>query len=277
VHYLNIRDWSSPEKNAELFAPRAYQRIMLATVLASSLWSCSPGSSANPPDSVVPDAAAQADLIVVARVLGLADSKPEAQARRHLEVHLIEVERTLKGREMRGRRLAVRPSPLAWQDGATYLIFLESELPASSMVQPVPTQPILPATPANVAAVLDVLAAQGSAVSPPLILWMIETSGSERGTVREFLLSESGSFEWRRRVAGQTDELTGRLARSEIDALVGELAASERVTLPDDAAVVQFSWLDTGGEVRARAFSAEDASTRELLRRVESLARDNSP
>ena len=202
----------------------------------------------------------QADLIVVARVLGLADSKPEAQTRRHLEVHLIEVERTLKGHDVSGRQIAVRPNPLRWQDGQSYVIFLNPELPGGAMANAVVSQPMLTATQANVTAVADEVASQGATVTPALILWMTETAGSQRGTVTELLVSATGNFEWRKRQPAEGysepgyDLRTGRLSIAAIDDLIREVTISETGDMVDDAPTVTFGWLGSAGETHFRTF-----------------------
>lgn len=245
---------------------RRFFQALVYTALVTLSSSCTTVWSANTENS---EPARQSELVVVARVLGLVDRKPEAQTRRHREVHLIQVERTLKGYEMTGQQLAVRPNSLTWEYGRSYLFFLNPALPVSSMTQAVLPQPILQATEANIDAVVAIVAAQGGTVSPRLVLWITEDSGF--GVVRKLTVAETGEFRWRRNTQGLPAELAGTLAKSATDMLRSVISETETSIPPDDAAIVVFNWLSADLVVHSKTFAADSPHTVALLHRVEQL------
>ena len=94
-------------------------RLSYCFLAAMLLWASM--ANAKEEDTPVDKAVEQAELVVVGRVLGLADTKPAAQARRHLEVHRILVQRTLKGAEPSLSQIALRPNGARWDDGVAYV------------------------------------------------------------------------------------------------------------------------------------------------------------
>ncbi len=66
-----------------------------------------------------------ADLVIVARVVGLVDQSPSAQTRRTREVHTVLVEQTLQGCDESALTLVVRPNGEDWEIGRSYVLFLK--------------------------------------------------------------------------------------------------------------------------------------------------------
>ena len=215
----------------------------------------------------------KSDLVIVGHVLGLADRKPAAQSRRAREVHRIEVEQTLKGYEMRGQELSVRPNSLTWEDGGSYLFFLTPEIPAGSMTQALPSQPILEATTASINEVADIVAAQGGGVSPRLVLWVTEDSGF--GPVRKLIVVETGEVRWWGNAQGASEERAGTLSRSDTETLLSVIAEMTPQIPPDDAAIVAFNWLDTDLLVHTKVVAADHPDAGALLRLIETLLKIN--
>jgi hypothetical protein len=213
-----------------------------------------------------------ADLVAVARVIGIIDPKPEARTRKHLEAHWILVERTLKGNDEAGQRLRARPNGLRWEDGKSYVLFLKWL--AGDWVEAVPQQPT-DATDSHVAAVLREIAAQGSGVAPRRALWMRHTGGWSPEVATEFSLAVNGRFEWKKRLpTGDYEKRRGELPAREVARLVERVAKAGPGPAVDDAGVVSFRWLDATGTAQSRIYAAPDQPPSvTLLQAIEELAR----
>lgn len=170
------------------------------------------------------EALAEADLVVVATVIGPVDPAPGARARKEREAHWVDVERTLKGGDETGQRLKARPNGLRWVDGQSYVIFLRwlggDWFEARS-------KPALPATEANVRAVERAARQQGMSVGPPRVLWMRHMAGWGGGLIGEFSLAADGTFQWTTRVgkgpARRDETKLGRLPDAIAAALLKEV------------------------------------------------------
>ncbi len=139
----------------------------------------------------------EADLIVVARVIGIIDTKPAASVRKDLQAHWIRVERTLKGVDETGQRLRARPDGMLWKDGQSYILFLK-RLGGDSVESTF--QQLIEATQASIAAIAEEVTAQGAGVSPKRLLWMKYVGGWGGGLIAEFFVTVDGDFEWKQRL-----------------------------------------------------------------------------
>ena len=248
-------------------------KAMASTVWLMFIGSCTDASSViiDPPG--IGATVQRSDLIVVARVLGLADKKPEAQTRRQLEVHMIRVEQTLKGNDTTGQQLAVRPDTLSWQDDRSYIFFLSPQLSEGMMINAVVPQPVLAASQASIDEVADIVAAQGGAVDPRLILWITEDSGT--GAEPRLTLAENGEFQrWQDRRDAPAAQREA-VATTVIEALRSLISSTPVSIPPDDAVIIAFNWLDADLVVHTKVSGADESSTRVLLTRIEQLLNAN--
>ena len=199
---------------------------------------------------------ADADLVAVARVIGIIDPKPEARTRKDREAHWILVERTLKGSEETGQRLRARPNGLRWEDGKSYVIFLKWL--HGDWVDAV-AQRLMGAPDAHIAAVLEEVATQGGGVAPRRALWMRHTGGWSTEVAAEFSLAVTGQFAWKKRLpTGDYEERRGTLLPQDVARLVDRVATAGPGPAVDDAGIVSFRWLDATGTAQTRIYAAPD-------------------
>jgi len=219
----------------------------------------------------------QANLVVVAKVLGMIDTRPAAKARKHFEAHRVQVLRTLKGVDATGGTLAVRPNGLLWTDGRSYVLFVKRTM-LGKFAHAVP-QVRTPATPANVAAARKAIAAQGAGVSPKPAFWMWHEGGWGAGMLREFRVAADRSFFWQNVIGSPRAEkrsfriLVGKLPAKDYKDLVAKVAAAGEGPDAEDAGAVSFRWRDAEGKQVGRMYTYPVAPPcAALMKRVESLA-----
>jgi len=218
-----------------------------------------------------------ADLVVVARVVGPIDAKPIARTRPHREAHWIQVERTLQGYDETGHRLRVRPNPLPWQDGKSYVLFLQWL--GGDWVQAIP-QELVEANDRSIATVASVVAALGGGVHSMRALWIRHSGGWGAGVSSEFLATVDGTFEWKKRIgssggaAVEYERRSGKLPEETLKNLVARVAEAGQGPAADDYGEVSIQWLDANGEVRSKNYFRPDRPpVSDLLEAVEALAR----
>jgi hypothetical protein len=248
--------------------------LLLAGMVAACCSPTRPQPAAAPPRPLSENVR-EADLVVVGRVLGLTQPEAADPQRKLLLAHWIQVERTLKGEEARGQRLAARPNGQPWQDGQAYVLFLKTS--DGNWVDPLP-QPVLPATPANVAAVEREVTAQGAGVVPRPLLRVRSRGGSAGGLLQEFVLHPDGRFAWHEHSPaggeGPPTRLAGRLPRGAVQRLLRSVAAAGPAPLADDAGTVSFRWLDEQGETRFRVYSQPGPNPgSDMLETIQTLVR----
>jgi hypothetical protein len=214
----------------------------------------------------------EADLIVVARVIGLIDPKPAAQTRKHREAHWVQVERTLKGSEETGQRIRARPNGLAWEDGKSYVMFLKWL--EGDWVEAVPQQ-LIESTESHIGAAIAEVATQRGGVSPRRALTMRYTGGWSTEVAAEFSLAVTGQFAWKKRLpTGDYEERRGTLPARDVTRLVDQVATAGPGPVVDDAGIVSFRWLDATGTAQTRIYAAPDQlPTVTLLKTVDELVR----
>ncbi len=232
-------------------------------------------------DSTVAQSIQEADLIVVGRVIGLIDSKPDAITRKHLEAHWIHVAQTLKGIDETGQKLAGRPNGLLWENGKSYIIFLK-RVGIGNFAEVVP-QSLMEATQANINTIRNKVEAQGYSVRPKPGVWMQHTGGWGAGVIAEFYVTVDGNFEWKQRLQtvksaeSQYEKRAGRLPEDVILSLIQQVAQAGPGPAFDDAGQVTFRWLDAKGEAQFKGYSAPDMLPAiELLETIETLTHQHS-
>jgi hypothetical protein len=225
------------------------------------------------PAAPLDSAVAQADLVVVAEVLGMIDTKPEAESRKQFELHRVRVIRTLKGADEADRELRVRPTGVRWEDGRTYILFLKPH-DGAAWYEAL-TAPVLHATEENIQAVSRMVASQGSGVTPKQILTMTHEAGWSGGIQVAFAVNEDGSFQWRERVGPQQGQLTTRTGKLDPQSIallkrrVIDAAAGPDV---DDAGLVTFRWTDDYGQLMSKVYTSPDQTPcSELVKAIRTL------
>jgi hypothetical protein len=230
-------------------------------------------------DPAIVQAVGKANLIVVGRVIGLIDPKPAARDRKHLEAHWIFVVETLKGVDETGQQLAARPNGLLWEDGKSYIIFLQ-RTGMGNFAEAV-TQQLVEANDANIAVIRDEILAQGGSVISQPILWMQYVSGF--GTViAELLVTVEGNFEWKKQlqIGGDAEpeyeRLIGNLPEEAIADLITQIGPIEPGLIADDSGIITFRWSDEEGKTQSSScYTLDNPSCVELLQTVETLAREH--
>lgn len=225
--------------------------------------------------AVIAETLTDADLIVVARILGLVDPNPAARARKHLEAHWIFVEETLHGSDESGQSFRARPNGLAWEDGKSYILFLSRI--NGDWVEADPRQ-LLQATETAIRAVTQGLAEQGGGLSPRRAVWMRHTGPWGTGVLAEFFVTVDGDFEWKKRAGSgwrterKHDTRSGRLSQDAIRGLIERIARAAPGPAADDAGRVSFRWLDPAGEAQSKGCNAGSQSpSAELVKTIEAL------
>ena len=225
----------------------------------------------------ISDLVKAADLIVVARVIGLIDTKPIARSRPHREPHWIHVERTLEGYDETGHRLRVRPNPLPWKNGKSYVLFLNWL--GSDWSEAIP-QELVEATDESITTVVNEIAAQGRGMQPMRALWMRYTGGWGGGVLSEFSVTGDGHFEWNKRIEPgggalvKYEQRIGKLPEDALSSLIRQVAEAGLGPSADDSGQVAIRWLDAKGEALLKGYSRPDLPpASDLLETVEALAR----
>jgi len=206
-------------------------------------------------EAAIDQATRDADLVVIARVVGMIDDKPGAEARKAREAHWIDIERVLKGSDEAGQRFGAQPNGMIWQDGARYIMFLD--WPYGNWVEAIP--PSIAASEANVARVAVTVARQGAGVTPARVLWMRLVGGWQIAPSAEFIVGADGKFVWRERVGDNDFTVrTGALDKGAIAALIKRIAGTRPGPVVDDGGTVSFRWLDADRKPRFAQFSTPD-------------------
>lgn len=214
----------------------------------------------------------EANLVIVGRVLGTVDTKPDAQARKHLEAHWVRVEQTLMGSDAAGQRFMVRSSGLTWQDGEAYVLALSwVEGNQANAV----AQPLAVASEANIAAAREAVAANGGTVEPRRVLWMRHVGGWQVAPTTELIVGADGGFTWTA-AAPAGERLSGRFPNDVVAGLIRRVAEAGEGPRVDDTGSVTFRWLDAAGQAQIKRYAVPDAPPATALPGlVETLAREH--
>jgi hypothetical protein len=248
-------------------------RHTAALVVVAALAGCGadPHPSQNQEPALTRELVAAADLIFVGRIVGLADRSPEAQTRRHLETHLVDVQETLKGSDHTGQRLAARPDGPGWEDGKSYVLLVRTG--PGNIVQPL-RQPLLPATPERVTEVRLIVKETGGAVTERRIFWMLHAAAPSTSPLQEFAVSASGRFAWRR--SQSSTSLSGSMPLEDVTRLTRSVESVDPGTPVDDGDVATFGWLDDAGARRGKSCTLPaKTACGAILQEIERLARQH--
>ena len=251
--------------------PRSRLAWSCAAMLAAALHGA--GALAN--DDVAATLAGpvgMANFVIVGRVLGTVDTKPGAQARKHLEAHWVRVEQTLMGSNETGQRFMVHPNGLIWQDGEAYVLALSWV--EGNQAKAV-AQPLAVASEANIAAAREAVAANGGTVAPRRVLWMRHVGGWQVAPTTELIVGADGAFTWTA-AAPAGERLSGGFPDAVVAGLIRRVAEAGEGARVDDAGSVTFRWLDAAGQVHIKRYAVPNAPPATVLRGlVESLAREH--
>jgi hypothetical protein len=211
-----------------------------------------------------------ADVIVVGRVLGTVDTKPQAEKNKEREAHWVKIERTLKSFDINGRTVRVRPNGIPWENGTAYVLFLKEY--GNGFYDAI--RRVVP----NDQDTLNRILAISGGPRPKLQMRMLSGCGCcGEAKVVSFALMVDGKFEYtdaRHAAAGQTTKtLVGTLSSTEAKALVAKLARTKVGPLTDCGGSALFEFVGPKGDViyRQHSFTAP-AQGAELLAMVSDVA-----
>ena len=204
----------------------------------------------------------RANLVVVAEIVGLVDTKPGAQLRRAREVHRVRVITTLKGEDLTGRELIVRPASMSWPDGEQHVLFLVRS--GEPFAQAIDTTPML-ADSANVRALRTLIAARDEGVEPASLFqaevvegWSIEPSSVLNVDV-------NGRLSWMSAISEEPDSRVGAVSIDRVEALIHRLRTVTPGPLTDDGSMLRVRWQEAAGEEQAAVFDLTSEGTGTML------------
>jgi len=236
------------------------------------------------PDQDFSGAVKASDYVVTGVVIGMVNSNPSEAApadRKIREAHRVVVQTTLKGHDIAGRKVVVRPNTLLWNDGDTYVLFLKDR--GNGFFDAIP-EPVLTKSAAEIAALASKL---GFAVLPRLQLRLRNLGGccsTHSGTLQDLRVMADGRFELRTRVTTadghlrpEVDVLTGVLPKSAISNLIKTATGIEKQPLPDGGGLVNLELAGESGKVDYLTFSVLDRpEVNGLLETAVALAREHA-
>lgn len=213
------------------------------------------------------------DVVVIGRVEGTVDKKPEAQSRKHLEAHWVTITRTLNGYDIAGLRVKVKPNGTNLEDGLSFVFVLKEGSPGG-IYRAVYVSP--GATEAQVATVSGIVAESGGKVLPKRQLRVRHVTGWSSTTRAELSITVDRKFEWRQLQHDRVDIRAGSLSSHQVANLIEQIRQTKRGPIADDAGVVTIELLNADGELEVHRYSALDGSpVLALLAQIETLARQS--
>jgi len=246
------------------------RRVLLATItlfvaVFVTLASGKPNTGSEPEstlDESIQAALTRANLVVVAEIVGLVDTKPGAQLRRAREVHRVRVLTTLKGEDLTGRELIVRPASMSWPDGEQHVLFLmRSGEPFAQAIDTIP----MPADSANVSALRTLIAERDEGVKPAPLLqaevvegWSIEPSAVLNVDV-------NGRLSWKNAKDDVPGSRVGVVPIDRVEALVHCVRTATPGPLSDDGSMLRVRWQEASGKEQAAVFDLTSAGTGTML------------
>jgi len=236
------------------------------------------------PDQDFSNAVKASDYVVTGHVIGMVDQKPSPAApadRKIREAHRVVVQTTLKGYDIAGRTIVVRPNTLLWNDGETYVLFLKDR--GNGFFDAIP-EVVLTRSPAEIAALARKL---GFAVLPRLQLRMRHLGGccsTHSGTLQDLRVMADGRFEFETRVTTadghllpEVDVFTGVLPKNVISNLNKSITEVKKQPLPDGGGLLNFELSSAPGKVEYHTFSLlGQAPANDLLETAAALAREHA-
>jgi hypothetical protein len=213
-------------------------------------------------DESIQAALAQANLVVVAEIVGLVDTKPGAQLRRTREVHRVRVLTTLKGEDLSGRELIVRPANISWPDGEQHVLFLIRS--GEPFVQAIDTIP-MPADNANIRALRALIVERDEGVEPAPLLqaevvegWSIEPSAVLNVDV-------NGRLSWKSAKDEVPGSRVGAVPIDRVEALIHRVRTAIPGPLTDDGSMLRVRWQEAAGKEQAAVFDLTSEGTGTML------------
>ena len=181
------------------------------------------------------------DHVIIGEIVSMVDSKPEANSRKHLETHWVFVEESLKGFDIAGEILKVRPRGLYWQDGERYVLFLNRTAVAFYEAD---SSISLEANDAQI--VREEIKRQKDGVKDRLTIWLAKSSFWKPSSGYELAVGQQGNF----RLSTFPSSSTGKISSKDILHLVERLErAALEEQIYDDADSLNFQWRDQHGKI----------------------------
>jgi hypothetical protein len=246
------------------------RRVLLAaiTLFIAVFVTLAPGkaNAGSEPESTLDEsvqaALAQANLVVLAEIVGLVDTKPGAQLRRAREVHRVRVLTTLKGEDLTGRELIVRPASMSWPDGEQHVLFLMRS--GEPFAQAIDTTPV-PADSANLRALRALIAERDEGVEPAPLLqaevvegWSIEPSAVLNVDV-------NGRLSWKSVKDEAPGSRVGAVPIDRVEALVNRVRTATPGPLTDDGSMLRVRWQEAAGKEQTAVFDLTSEGTGTML------------
>lgn len=262
-----MKRWRHPSSIAALFYVLSIWLLVVDSAGA--------GGAGGLPD-LTPDAVRSSDLVIIGRVDGLVDQKPGAMQRKPDEAHWIDIITTLKGSDETGERFLVLPGGQLWQDGNSYVMFLEwvgGNIAKSRYL------PAIEATENNVAFITREIVKSGAGPTPRRTYWLRYIGGWQLHAAIEFIVTADARFTWLHRpteTAGGPKEtiLRGKLPVSVLDTLMRRAEMLPTGVAGDDEGKVTVRWRDTDSKIRTKDLgSPSGKKVMLLLQEIETLAR----
>jgi hypothetical protein len=213
-------------------------------------------------DKSIQAALTQANLVLVGEIIGLVDTKPGAQLRRSREVHRVRVMTTLKGEDLTGRELIVRPASISWPDGEQHVLFLVRS--GEPFAQAIDTTP-MPADRENIRALRTLIAARDEGVEPAPLLeaevvegWSIEPSAILNVDV-------NGWLSWNSTMDEEPGPRVSAVSIDRVEAFIQRVRTATPGPLTDDGSMLRIRWQDATGKEQTAVFNLTDEGIGTLL------------
>lgn len=213
-----------------------------------------------------------ADEIVVGKVIGVIESKPQAADRKGHEAHWVEVTRSIKGVNETGQRIAVRPNGHVWDDGGEYLLFLNRR-GVGHWFEAIPATAVA-ATQEVIHQARDWVRDDGGGVIAEPVLWIQHEDGSGGGLLWELYITSQGRFDWYKKSLEADDDwqeqrLCGTLPREVVATMLRLIDQTGPGPLADDTGMVSIRYVPVDTDARGVQFKGyavpDEAPCEELL------------
>lgn len=221
---------------------------LLSCAVGLALLGSQVAAQANGTDPVA-SAVRAADVVVVAKVVGMVDAKARV-ANKVREAHWVRVEKSLKSYDLAGQMLRVRPNGNEWRDGANYVLFLKDH--GNGFFDAART--VVPTSAESLRRIVEV----SGGAKAKLQLRMVEKGCGccGAGNATTFALTVDGKFEFK--VVKQhkvTQTLVGKLSATDAKALITRISTTKVGPMADCGGTAMFAFAGKKGALAYRAHS----------------------
>jgi hypothetical protein len=194
----------------------------------------------------------EADLVVVARVLGPVDARVDGNGVRRRELYRVRVVRTLSGSDVAGWDLRLRPpSSGPWASGGSYILFLTQPYFGGARAVHLDV-PALPASTRAVMRVVNEVAQCDRQVRPEPAFWVYVLPGWRPTPQLHVRVLADGTYLLRRPdPSGEIVVQRGQVAMATLEPLVAAARRLPESPVVDDATTLEIGWT-AGGDVHRK-------------------------